>query len=299
VNYLVTGASGFIGSYIIKALLKDKTSSIYCLVRNSSNLFRIQDSVNQLNLVEISSAKDKLKGIDFKCCIHAAWDGVLNQFKNDEIQKENLFFLDFLLDLIKNLKIKKIIALGSQAEYGVKNKAIKESDLLNPITLYGKEKVKVFLKLKRFCEQNEIIYQWLRVFSSYGPFDHSSWLIPYTILSYLKDEKPILTEGIQKWDYLYAQDLADAVIKSVLFERVGVYNLGASSIYSVKEIVTMIHQKIKPNVPLEFGHIPYPKNQIFHLEADSSLFRKRGNWDPKINLSEGLDKTIEYYKKNL
>lgn len=298
-NYLVTGASGFIGSYIIKALLKDKSSSIYCLVRNSSNLFRIQDIKNQSNLIEISSAKEKLKGINFECFIHAAWDGVLNEFKNDDIQKENLIFLDFLLDLIKNLKIKKIIALGSQAEYGIKNKPIKESDSLNPITLYGKEKVQAFLKLKSFCEDHEIIYQWLRVFSTYGPFDHCSWLIPYTILSYLKNKKPNLTEGVQKWDYLYAQDLADAVVKSSVFDKAGVYNLGASSIYSVKEIVTMIHEKIKPNVPLEFGHIPYGLNQIFHLEADSSLFRNKANWTPKVDLREGLDKTIEYYKKNL
>lgn len=298
-NYLVTGASGFIGSFVVKELCKNKQNKVYCLVRPESNFFRLDGILDQLQFICIEHAEVFLKDQSIESCFHLAWDGVLNPYKNSEIQKVNLDFQDLLFDLFLKVKIKNVVAIGSQAEYGIKNKSIKETEALQPITLYGKEKVRAFFKLKEFCEKNEIVYQWIRVFSTYGPYDNISWLIPYVTLSYLKNEKPKLSRGIQKWDYLFVEDLAQALILASKFKKSGVYNIGSSSPCFVKEVVEKIYYTIMPSVPLEFGDISYGVDQIFHLEADVTLFKAMTNWMPKVDLQQGLNLTIDYYKKNL
>lgn len=301
-QYLVTGATGFIGSHLVRELLKDQKAIVVALIRKNADFWRLQDIDKRCVLIEVdfldyTSLSACLRSYKPKGLFHLAWDGVHNIYRNDLIQTNNIPVLEKLLRLAKDLGIETFIGLGSQAEYGIKNSPIKEEDKLNPITLYGIEKVKAYELIKRYCERYNIKYRWLRLFSCYGPRDDFVWLIPYVIKQLLEDKKPLLTEGFQRWDYLYVEDVVKAIIASVSIDESGVFNLGSGSSISIREIVKEIYYQIKPHQIPSFGTLPMRQDQQMLLESDMTKFLSKNLWKPSTSLQQGLSKTIQYYRE--
>ena len=85
--------------------------------------------------------------------IHCAWNGIYGaERKSEEIQAANIELTKVIIKVIRRLGINKIIAFGSQAEYGIVNKKIKENINLRPVDSYGKYKIKSFKMLSEFCK---------------------------------------------------------------------------------------------------------------------------------------------------
>lgn len=303
-QYLITGATGFIGSNLVRELLKDPEALVIALVRKNANLWRLQGIEKNLILltVDFLDYETLLKCLGQftpKICFHLAWEGVQNPYRNDLIQMKNVSILKNLLKLTKDLKIEMFVGLGSQAEYGIKNHPIKEEENLNPITLYGIEKVKAYEFMKSYCKTYDIKYSWLRLFSSYGPMDNPFWLIPYVIKNLLEDKVPLLTEGIQEWDYLYVEDVVKAIAMAAFIDESGVFNLGSGATISIRKAVGIIYDQLKPELRPVFGTLPMRKNQQMHLQSDITKLLSKSLWRPSISLVEGLSKTIRYYREDL
>ncbi|MBL7372666.1 NAD-dependent epimerase/dehydratase family protein, partial [Escherichia coli] len=103
------------------------------------------------------------------------------------------------------------VGMGSQAEYGPVSARLDETVPTRPTTVYGAAKLSTALMLERLAEADGLSFAWLRLFSSYGPKDDLSWLIPYMARRLLAGERPALTPGEQIWDYIYVEDAAAAV----------------------------------------------------------------------------------------
>ncbi len=302
IHYLVTGASGFVGSHLVCELLQNPSALVCALVRKDSNLWRLPLGRNRLHIIktDFQSLETTLKVIKSyvpTVCFHLAWEGVQRSFRDNYLQKNNLDVTSFTLELSKKVGIKKFIGLGSQAEYGVVNGTVKESMVLNPITLYGKEKVKASQFCKRFCEENGMVFNWLRLFSSYGPNDNPDWLIPYVIRSLHKNKSPKLTHGNQRWDYLYINDVVKALIAVSQSQKEGTYNLGSGRAQTIRSIVCLIHNLMNSRVELEFGELERALD-IQHLEADMSLFFRDFLFRPGIGMKKGLKTTIHEFNNS-
>jgi len=223
-----------------------------------------------------------------------AWQGVENRFRNISYFEENLALCNYVVKVAKELLIKKIIALGSQAEYGPQNKILNETDPLFPSTIYGLEKDKCRLYLEKACQSLNVAFTWVRVFSTYGPCDNPSWLIPYVIESFLDHRSPQLTLGEQQWDYLFSEDAASALV-ALEEAKEGIYNLGSGRCTSIQSVIEYIYTKIQPPCELKFGEKPYAEDQIFFLQADISKILKKTRWKPLISLERRLDMLIAYH----
>ncbi len=299
-HYIITGAHGFIGSHLICELLKHPHTSIIAIVRKGANLWRLQSFLNQINLIQSDSFQEENLLSFLDPCIpvtvfHLAWEGVQGSYRNDLMQQRNLALLKNLLLQIRPLSIQTIIALGSQAEYGSKNHPIQEDEELKPLTLYGQAKIEVCRYLQDYTLSQQINCIWLRLFSSYGPMDNPAWLIPYAITQFLQNQSPLLTEGIQVWDYLYVQDVANALIASSYLKGHHILNLGSGSEIVIKDLITIIYKLIKPTADLHFGMAPFRSDQIMYLQADMSKFFRLSSWRPETLLKKGLEKTIEFF----
>ena len=147
----ITGANGFIGK-AINLWLSNRLYPVTLLQRNSFH--KDLTVINEENIL-----------------IHCAWEGVLGKERNDNLQFKNINLANSVIDFIKKHNIKRLIAFGSQAEYGSPNKKIDEDFPLSPNTLYGETKIRVFnlFKERLSCENVEFI--WLRLFDPYGPGD--------------------------------------------------------------------------------------------------------------------------------
>ncbi|WP_248929423.1 NAD-dependent epimerase/dehydratase family protein [Paenibacillus hamazuiensis] len=299
---IVTGGSGFIGSYLVKQLIH-KEYTVVVITRNQSNLGRLPDTpylhIVRGSLGSIKECYEELLslGLDYRAFFHLAWNGVSNNKRNDLEQMSNIQFSLETLYLAKKLQCRKWIGTGSQAEYGPLNKKISETDYTRPTTLYGIAKLATGTSSLLLASELNLEVVWVRVFSTYGPLDNSGWLLTDVIRKLLRNEVPELTLGEQLWDYLYVEDAADALIQLLESKASGIYNLGSGESYTIRYVVELIRDMINPQLALGFGTIPYRHDQVMHLEADIQKIKKDTKWKPNIKLEDGLNRMIDYMKQ--
>lgn len=300
----LTGASGFVGSFLLHNLLSTSSHEIAVFLRNPETAWRIKDLLpNTLvikgDLANLSTLAPQLKDFQPDTFAHLAWCGVLGKDRNAPMQWRNVPQTLELIELAANVGAKHWIGLGSQAEYGACQNKINELTPTKPTTLYGVSKLAACTLSERLCQELGIRYAWLRLFSSYGPTDNFDWLIPYLIRTLLVKQKPSLTSAEQLWDYIYIEDVASA-IKAVLEtnEATGIFNLGSGKAPRLSTLIEKIRDYIDPDLPLGIGEVPYRPDQVMHLEADITRLTQSTGWLPKANFDEAIKTTIDWYAKN-
>ena len=142
-------------------------------------------------------------------------------------------------------------------------------------------------------------FVWMRVFSTFGPADHAYWMIPGLIGSLMKRERPTLTLGEQRWDFLFVADAARAIRLALDTEAAaGVYALGSGVAPTLRSTVEAIRDAIDPSLPLGFGDVAYRPDQVMLLQADVSALHRDLGWKPRTTIDEGIMETVAWYQAN-
>ncbi len=296
---LITGVTGFLGANITEKLCFEGYE-VLAIKRENSDLWRCIEFKEQVKLINIEGNEFESDIVKFKpeVLVHTAWNGVSSKDRNNlSNQIENILLLVKLLKIVKKAGIKKIIALGSQAEYGYFNGRVNEKFSCNPITYYGSVKLATLQILRTFSELNNVRWYWLRLFSIYGPKEGTNWLIPFVIKKMLNDESIDLTLCQQKYDYIFIEDFTSAIVKTIETDvNNGVYNLSSNKSTELKIVIEELRNIMYSNSKLNFGALPYRNNQIMHIEGDSTNFFINFDYKLNIKFEEGLEKTFLYYK---
>lgn len=297
---LLTGATGFLGAHTARRL-ECEPVEVGLLVRPQSNLWRLEPIPKNAQIIhgDLQKLPDaEIKAFAPNVVIHAAWQGVTNPHRNDPSQiSANLDPTLRLVELAQATGAGHFVGLGSQAEYGPLNKRISESEAASPTTLYGVAKLRACHQTRALCAQANIRWAWLRVFSTYGPMEDLTWMIPYLIESLLRGERPSLTACEQVWDFLFGPDAAEAICAIALNAKAeGVFNLGSGRAESLRNIVETLRNMVDPTLPLGIGEISYRPDQVMHLEADISRLTQATGWKPGTLLDEGLRQTIAWHR---
>ncbi len=299
---LVTGASGHLGSHLTKRLLEEG-SNVAALVRPESDLWRLKDVLDQITVIRtdlsnVSEATQAITQTKPEAVFHLAWQGVTSAFKNEPGQLvDNVAGSLNLFEIARDAGSKLWVGIGSQAEYGPHDGGLTEDTPVNPKTTYGAAKLTVGLQTKELCARSGIRYLWLRLLATYGPMDDERHLIPNVIRQLLRGERPRLTRGEQLLDYLYIADAAEAIYLAAVSKRAhGVFNLGSGESHSVRSILERIRDRIDPSLQLGFGDVPYPSDQTMRLETSIDRLRQATGWSPRVELDEGLARTVDWYK---
>lgn len=302
---LVTGASGHLGSYLVERLL-DEGADVHALVRPNSDLWRLQIFIDRIKIIradlsDIVSVAPAIFQAKPEVVFHLAWQGVTSGFKDDpeQITGNVRGSLD-LFDVVRRAGCRSWIGVGSQAEYGPHTEVLNEDTPVRPVTAYGVAKLCVGLLTRKLCELSNIRYVWLRLLATYGPKDDDRHLIPSVIRHLLAGERPSLTPSEQLWDYLYIEDAAEAIYRAAMNEDVsGVFNLGSGEVHSIRSTAERIRDLIDPSLELGFGDLPYPADQVMHLETGIDSLRNATGWTPQISMEEGLRRTVDWYRTRL
>lgn len=299
-NVLITGSTGFLGSNITR-FLAGNGYNIYATHRNNSSFKRCNDFYNSINWINTEDDNWKELNSDIKVdlLIHTAWQGISsNDRDNWEIQLSNFAFSKEIYEFAQKVGTKKIITLGSQAEYGMYNEKVNENYTPSPFDAYGSVKLLTLYFLKNFATNYKIDWYWIRVFSVFGRDENENWLIPGVIMNLLKGNPIELTEGQQKYDYLHCDDFIVNLYKVIesTTGNSGIYNLCSGNEIEIKALL----DKLTDHIPgsqhlLNFGKIPYRKNQNMFMVGDNTKFESIFGPVSKKNLDTNLQKTISLY----
>lgn len=296
---LVTGAAGFLGSYLVQDLV-DHGHDVAVLLRSSSNVWRIKDLLPRVHTIigsfsELEQLRPALSDFNAEYVFHLGWEGVANIDRNNPTQAHNICYTLELATLSAELGAKCFIGAGSQAEYGPYSRAISETDATRPTSLYGTAKLAAGDMAAQVLRASGVRFAWLRVFSTYGPKDAAHWLIPSMISTLRERRRMSLTGCEQLWGFLYATDAA-AAFRTVAEHRTasGVYNVGSPDAPLLRDTVTMLRDLVDPAAELGFGDVPYRPDQVMILRANVDRLLALG-WMPRVPLWLGLRNTVEWY----
>jgi UDP-glucose 4-epimerase len=297
---LVTGASGFVGSHLVRKLLAH-IHSVVALLRDPSKAYRLSDCIDKIQIVrgsleETDELEAVLKSAGVDAAYHLAWEGVTAGSRNDISQiTGNVLGSLSLWNLLHQTGCGTFISTGSQAEYGISQSALSEKSPTFPVTAYGSAKLALGVLLRQLCATANMRFVWLRIFSLYGPSDDPRHMVPALIDALMKGRKPSLTAGEQRWDFLYVLDAVEALYACLQNPVCGVFNLGSGTTCVLREFIAKVRDHIDPSLQLGFGEMAYRPDQVMHLEADISALCEVTGWEPEIGLDEGIRRTIDWH----
>ena len=288
---LITGATGMIGSAIIREAIKSNYE-ITCLVRKDSNRIKNIIESSQVKIVNCNItdySKIKLKD-KYDIFIHLAWDKTSVGGRDDvDCQLKNIQYTLDAVRLAYNCGCSVFIGAGSQAEYGIQKVPLAPNLPVNPESGYGIAKYTAGKLSQMLCRQLGIRFNWMRILSVYGPNDGTNTLISYVVRELKEGRSPQLTKCEQKWDYLHCNDAARAFLA---VSESGIdgkfYPLGSGSGRILKEYINDIKEALKSDIPVLFGAKEYYPHQPMYLVADIQELEKDTKWKPLIAFQDGI-----------
>lgn len=259
----VTGASGFIGKYVVKELL-DQGCDVICLVRNVESYHTIGDErILEGSLSDMQKISEKMNGIDVESCIHLAWEGIPDY--SYDVSERNLFYGIELLHLCKKMGIKNLIVTGSCWEYDNPQGAIRTDYPIGYDNAFKAAKNSFHMMAHAFCKENGIHLNWLRLFYVYGPGQREGSLIPYIIKCFDEGRQPELNGAYNENDFIHVEDVAKVIVKVTLNQVYSeTMNVGSGKATRVLDIVE--REAEKRGYKLETSR--YKRNQPVSFFAD-------------------------------
>lgn len=305
-KYLVTGGSGFIGSNLVKRLVDDG-KKVYLVLEANADLWRLKDIIDKvkiyyISLIEFDKITSLVKSIKPDVIFHlAAYGGLPYQKTPKKIFDVNFYGTVNLLNSCKQVGFDCFINTGSSSEYGMKDCAMSEDDVLEPVSDYGVSKAAA----TQFCLKealfNKLPVYTVRPFSVYGDFEMSGRLIPSICINVLQNKPVNLSSPGFVRDFIYVEGVVDFYM--LLHEKrpqdFFIFNVGTGVQATIADVMNIITALRPEKITVNWGtNIARPwEPEVW--KADISRAKNILGWSPKYSLSEGLEKSLLWFEKNL
>ena len=297
-TYFITGATGTLG-YALSNLLTYHGHEVVIGLHASSN--RSVNFKKKFNFKTVDFDINNLEGFVFPDnvdhVVHFAWNGGLDRL-NDVPNYASYIATIKLFEMCVLQSVKSFMGFGSLAEYGATSKIITEKLEENPITEFGKYKLKTYKSLENISKMNSTKFYWMRVLSAYGRNDRSSSMIMTSLNTLINGEFPRLSSGNYYWDFVNSEDIALAILKitEVLPSNI-LYVIGAGEHLLLKDYVQIISSyfSVKPEQML--GQIADP-DPLIEIRCKPTRLENDVGWTPSVPFEEGIGRIIDELKSN-
>jgi len=308
---LITGGAGFIGSHLCKKLLLEDGHDIICL----DNFFTgTKDNVLDL----MKNKRFELLRHDITFPLYVEVDQIYNlacpaspihyQFDPVQTTKTSVHGAINVLGLAKRTKAR-ILQASTSEIYGdpeIHPQVESYWGRVNPIgarSCYDEGKRCAETLFFDYYRQDKVDIRVVRIFNTYGPnmYPSDGRVVSNFIVQALQSKDiTIYGDGSQTRSFQYVDDLVEGLIKMMNNEEgfVGPVNIGNPHEFSIKELA----EKVLEMIPESKSKIIYkelPEDDPQQRQPDITLAKEKLGWEPKIELEEGLKKTIEYFRKKL
>jgi len=299
---LVTGATGFIGRHTIAPL----TAAGFEVHAVTSKIPLNSTDVNgkccwhTMNLLDPMQVKNLVSTVKPTHLLHFAWYNIPGKCL---VAEENFLWVQASLELLRHFREQggeRVVMAGSALEYdwnyGYCSEVLTPR---NPHTAYGVCKNALQEMLKAYAEITKLSSAWGRVFNVYGPYDHPKRLVSSVILSLLKNEPALCSDGNQLRDYLYVEDVANAFVVLVESSVTGEINIASGKPVAVKEIIYKIASKLGKTNLVKLGSILASSGEPNLFVANISRLSGELGFLPKYDLDIGVNQTINWWNHQI
>lgn len=275
---LVTGATGFIGNYVIKELL----SRNYKVIATSSNELKAsaaewytQVTYIPLNLEEFDNSTNYFKYFgEPDAMIHLAWEGLPN-YKEDFHTEINLpRHLAFLTNLVSN-GLTNLSVTGTCFEYGMKEGCLSEDMVCEPANSYAIAKNELRIQLQGLQSRLPFNFKWIRLFYMYGQGQSVKSLISQLEMALERNEPQFnMSGGEQVRDFLPVEEVAASIVTIALQNGVqGVINCCSGKPVTVKSFVEDYLKAKNKSIALNLGYYPYTDFEPMKFWGDTTKLK--------------------------
>jgi CDP-paratose synthetase len=290
-NVVISGATGFLGSHLVRRFVAEKWT-ITVLIRPESNLRRLSDILNSIRVLPITP--DSLDQLvvpqeHVHIVIHAATDYGHHNRPWSELLKTNLVLGMQLAEAAIRAGVNCFINVGSA--------------LPPEVSPYALSKHQFSTWLPELAKKGQTHFVDVVLETIYGEDDDPEKFITRVILACLCNvERLPLTSGEQRRDFVYVQDVVEAFTllankhaflnSAPAYHR---YSLGSGNAVTIREVTQLIRRLTNSRTQLDFGALPYRPCEVMFSQADLTAIRAIG-WAPRYLLEDGLRRTIAWWQ---
>jgi nucleoside-diphosphate-sugar epimerase len=294
---LVTGASGCVGHAAVARLAADGWEVHAASRSEIAPAPRV--TWHRCDLLEENAPRALVAAVAPTHLLHLAWYIGPGRWAS---APENFTWVRASLALFEaaaEAGCRRIVGSGSCLEYDWSFGYCSESRTpLVPHTLYGACKLATGNLLASYAAVRNFSAAWARIFFLYGPHEHPDRLVPSVIRSLLAGTEARVSHGRQIRDYLYADDVGDALVALLTSDIEGAINIGTGEPIALRDIVQSAARLIGREELVRFGAIPAAATDAPVVVADTKRLADL-RWSPRMGLEDGLRETIDWWRRNL
>jgi nucleoside-diphosphate-sugar epimerase len=303
---LITGAGGFIGSALVRAL-DEAGWEVHAVVRPGADLSRIRDhsdrvSIHDADVADAGSMAALVESVKPEHVFHLAASLAASgkALPLAALVQSNILGVASMLAAIEKTPVASAVFVGTCLEYGPKQEAIKETDRCEPIEDYGVTKLAGTLLAQAAGRTRRLPVTIFRLFTPYGPRSQEGRLVTETVHRALHNEPLALSRPTVSRDFIFIDDVIQLFIEAagtIESHRGEIYNVGNGRPVTIKELAETVLVEATSTSSIEWGGAPQAIYDTDTWQADMSKTFAAFSWRPRHSLAEGIRKTIEAFQK--
>lgn len=297
---LLTGAGGFIGRTAIQPLL-EHGYTVHAVSSRPGEKIDADIEHHNVDLLDADSVKSLIESIKPTHLLHFAWYVEHGKFWD---APENIEWAAASENLFRHFVEcggKRAVVAGTCYEYALiePRENLSETDSpVDPQTLYAVSKNTVHQYLRSLADGG-LSYAWGRIFFVYGGHETPNRFVPSIIRSLLKNEEAKCSHGEKVRDFFHVDDVGAAFATLLDSDVRGAVNIGSGEAYKLRDIAAIAAAIIGKPELLRLGAIPSKPDEPKRIVADIKRLRDELGFTPRYDLSSGLEKTVEWWRRSL
>lgn len=299
---IVTGATGFVGSYLIRKLISEGTKVFAVIRPNTDNYSNLPKSnliqPIQCDLSEIKILPKMIEDTDLDVFYHLAWNGSTGAARGDyELQLSNVQYTADAAIAAAELHCARFVGAGTLAEYDCYAYAMEDGSHPRMVSIYGAAKIAAHFISKAKCCELGLEHVWTYISNTYGVGNKTQNFVNFASNLMISGGRAAFTSGEQLYDFVYVSDVACAL--ALLGEKgqaYCAYYIGSTQPRQLKEYITKIRNAIDPSIPLYLGEVPFQGTALQNAVFDCSKLVQDTGYYPRMPFDEGIKETVEWLK---